>query len=371
PGARGKGAGGPDAAARVQIRDEFLRRIDTESWGYCTSFAIEGHDLDPSAIRVRAAELGKSTVVAGDDAQVKVHLHSADPGPALSYGASLGTLSNVSILNMDEQSREWQSTVASPRRGDAVVSLSNQGGRRPGEGTRVSTATAPSDGGTPRGSVTIAVVAVAAGEGLARLFVSNGLGVCSVVTGGDTMNPSTGDLLAAVERAPSESVIVLPNNRNVVGTANQVAGLTSKKVWVVPTTSMQAGLAAILAFSTDQPIETNVAAMKEATGAVKSISIARAVRDSRSNGTTIRAGQVLGLVDGDIDMVGDEPAAIAISLLTKHAMDAELVTIYRGADATRPDAEKLASDARSQLPGVNVEVVDGDQPYYPYLISVE
>ncbi|MBI4219451.1 MAG: DAK2 domain-containing protein, partial [Chloroflexi bacterium] len=277
-----------------------------------------------------------------------VHLHSGDPGPALSFGVSLGTLSNVSILNMDEQSQEWQSTV-----------------------TSVGASAAPAGTAFRSKAVPIAVVAVAAGDGLANLFISNGLGACSIVTGGDTMNPSTGDLLNAVEQARSDHVILLPNNKNVIGTANQVAGLTAKKVMVVPTISMQAGLAAILAFSTDQPVDNNVAAMTDAARGVKSLAIARAVRDSRTSGRTVKAGQVIGLVDGDVRQVGNDPARVAISLLTAHAKDAELVTIYRGAEAARPEAEELAESARAQLPGVEIEVVDGDQPYYPYLISIE
>lgn len=336
---------GADQAARV--RSEFIAKAEAEAWGYCVSFAIEGQGLDPDGIRDRAATIGKSCVVAGDNSQVKVHLHTMNPGEPLAYAISLGTLSNISILNMDEQSRQWVQSQQSESQAEFRTSR---------EGDR---------------TLSLAVVAVVAGDGLSKLFIANGLGACTVVPGGDSMNPSTGDLLAAVEAAHAPVVIILPNNKNVVGTARQVADLTSKAVHVVPTTSIQAGISALLAFSPDQPAGSNIEAMAAAAKSIRAIAICRATRDSRVDRLAVKAGQAMGVVDGRLRKVGNDVAALAIDLLAESGEKAELATIYRGADVSRPEAERVASAVRKRVPGFEVEVVDGDQPFYPYLISVE
>jgi DAK2 domain fusion protein YloV len=341
------GAGGPGLVA--QVRADFVARMETESWGYCVSFAVEGDRLDPDAIRARASNLGKSCVVAGDERQVKVHLHTMDPGEPLSYGVSLGTVSNVAVLNMDEQSREWARTQA----GAAAAAGQSM----------------PASSGAAR--LPVAVVAVVAGDGLAKLFTANGLGACSIVPGGDSMNPSAGDIAAAVEAAPASDVIILPNNRNVIGTAGLVRGLTTRSVHVVPTSSMQAGIAALLAFSTDQPVEENVDAMTAAAATVKAIAFCYATRDSRVDGIDVRRGQAMGIVDGKLAKTGDAAATLVVDLLSEVARDAELVTLYRGAEVSRPEADRVAAVLRDRLPGIAVEVIDGDQPFYPYLVSVE
>jgi DAK2 domain fusion protein YloV len=330
------------------VRSDFVARTETESWGYCVSFAIEGDRLDPDAIRSRVPALGKSCVVAGDERQVKVHVHSMDPGGPLTYGVSLGTVSNIVILNMDEQSREW---ARSQRTGSAAA---GQPVRPPGVAR-----------------LPVAVVAVVAGDGMAKLFTANGLGACSIVPGGDSMNPSAGDIAAAVEAAPAPAVIVLPNNRNVIGTAGLVRSLTTKAVHVVPTISMQAGVAALLSFSTDQPVDASVTSMTAAAAAVKAIAFCHATRDSRVDGIDVRKGQAMGIVDGKLARVSDDAERLVIDLTSEIARAAELVTVYRGADVTRPEADRTAAALRARVPGVEVEVVDGDQPLYPYLISVE
>jgi DAK2 domain fusion protein YloV len=330
------------------VRPDFVARMESESWGYCVSFAIEGDRLDPDAVRSRASALGKSCVVAGDQRQVKVHLHTMDPGEPLTYGVSLGTVSNVAILNMDEQSREW----AQSQRGGSAAGT--QPVRPPGVSR-----------------LPVAVVAVVAGDGLAKLFTANGLGACSIVPGGDSMNPSAGDIAAAVEAAPAPAVIILPNNKNVIGTAGLVRSLTAKGVHVVPTTSMQAGIAALLSFSIDQTVDANVTAMTAAAAAVKAIAFCHATRDSRVDGIDVKKGQAMGIVDGKLARVHDDAGRLVIDLTSEVARGAELVTVYRGADVSRPEADRTAAAVRDRVPGVEVEVVDGEQPFYAYLVSVE
>lgn len=324
------------AALRAGLRREFVDTVQDEIYGYCTNFVIEGEGLDPDRIRADAIKLGQSCVVAGDDRQVKLHLHPQDPGSILSYASSLGTLSRISILNMDEQTREWTQA------------------RR-----------------TELEDCQVAVVAVAAGEGLARIFTSVGMGASSVVPGGDTMNPSVAEIAAAVEASSADCVIVLPNNKNIVGTARQVRGLTSKTVIIVPTTTVQAGIAALLAFSPDRDAEVNVSAMSEAAAGVTAGAVTRATRDVNMNGRVVKRGDMIGLLNGSIVATGREAGSVAVDLLSHADIDGELITLYRGEEVSGDDAEGVAEALRALLDDVEIEVVDGGQPHYPYLIAIE
>ncbi len=348
---RGEGDGGVvvappavgdrDGAASSTVRADFALSAQEEIWGYCTVFAIEGEGLDINSIRSKVSELGRSAVVAGDESVAKIHVHMEDPGLALSFATSLGTLSNIDIKNMDEQTKEW-----------AAGQTDNEAE-------------------TPAGPIPLAVVAVAAGEGMQGLFINAGLETCSVVTGGDSMNPSVGDLLEAVENAPSDNVILLPNNKNVVGTAGEVPGLTSKIVNVVPTVSMQHGIAAMLALSPEDDIEANSSAMSEALEGIKDGAVFRASRDVSIGGVDVVEGQYTGVVDGSVKCSGEDLEAVMIETVGSSAEDGDLVTIYWGADVSEDQANDMAARLEETVPGVEVEPVDGGQPHYEFLFSIE
>ena len=333
--------GDRDGAASATVRAEFALSAQEEIWGYCTVFAIEGDGLDIASIRLKVSELGRSAVVAGDETVAKIHVHMEDPGQALSFAVSFGTISNIDIKNMDEQTKEW--------------------------------ATGQTDGEAESAAETIplAVVAVAAGEGMQDLFINAGLETCSVVTGGDSMNPSVGDLLEAVEQAPSDNVLLLPNNKNVVGTAGEVPDLTSKIVRVVPTVSMQHGIAAMLALSPGGDIDSNATAMSEALEGIKDGAVFRASRDVSIGGVDVIEGQYTGLVDGSVKCSGEDLEAVLIETVGGSAKDGELVTIYWGADLSESQANDLAARLEEAVPGVEVEPVNGGQPHYEFLFSVE
>ena len=348
---RGEGDGGVvvappavgdrDGAASKTVRAEFALSAQEEIWGYCTVFAIEGDGLDIASIRSKVSDLGRSAVVAGDETVAKIHVHMEDPGQALSFAVSFGTISNIDIKNMDEQTKEW---AAGPTDGEAE---------------------------TPAETIPLAVVAVAAGEGMQDLFINAGVETCSVVTGGDSMNPSVGDLLEAVEQAPSDNVLLLPNNKNVVGTAGEVPGLTSKNVRVIPTVSMQHGIAAMLALSPEDDIDSNADAMNEALEGIKDGAVFRASRDVSIGGVDVIEGQYTGLVDGSVKVSGENLEAVLIETVGGSAQDGELVTIYWGADVNEEQANDLAARLEEAVPGVEVEPVDGGQPHYEYLFSIE
>jgi DAK2 domain fusion protein YloV len=314
---------------------QMVGAMDEVPYGYCTNFVIKGSELDPDKLRKRLEKRGQSVIVIGDDSAVRVHIHTLDPGEIMHYVNPLGTLHQINIRNMDEQYRDF---------------LEMQKERMP--------------------EVDTAIVAVVAGEGLTQVFTS--LGATFIVPGGQTMNPSTKDLLQAVEAVPSEKVIILPNNKNIVLTANQVQSLTQKKIEVVPTRTIPQGVAALLAFDYEADLETNAGNMTQAQAEIRSIEITRAVRDTRLGRLDIKKNQAIGFLDGDLVTVADKAEEALNQVLERvEPNKAEVVTIYYGADTSTTEAEKAAAAIREGYPQLQVEVVQGGQPHYNYIASVE
>jgi len=306
-----------------------------EIYGYCTEFLLKGVELSPEKIEARLRRKGKSLMVVGDDSTVRVHVHTLEPGNVIRYATSLGTIHQISIRNMDEQHRDF---------------LEMQKARMP--------------------EVDIATIAVVSGDGLADVFTS--LGVTAIVPGGQTMNPSTKDLLQAVKAVASGKVIILPNNKNIVLTAEQVLSLTDKMVEIVPTQTIPQGVAALLSFDYEADFETNVQLMKEAKSAVKTIEITRAIRSAHLDGLSIKKRQAIGLLDGELLAAGNNTIDTLNKILAKLDLrKSEIITIYYGADTELAEAEKVNSSIREQYPHLQVEVVKGGQPHYNYIISIE
>jgi len=309
--------------------------VEEVPYGYCTNFVIKGQELDPDELRKRLGKRGQSVIVIGDDSAMRVHIHTLDPGAVMHYVTPLGTLHQISIRNMDEQYQDF---------------LKMQKERMP--------------------AVDIATVAVVAGEGLSNVFAS--LGATAIVPGGQTMNPSTKDLLQAVELVASEKVIILSNNKNIVLTANQVQSLTTKTIKVVPTKTIPEGVAALLAFDYESDLETNAENMDRASSAVKSVEVTRAIRSTRLGGLDIKKKQAIGFLDGDLVAVGDNTDDVLNGVLAKVNLDdVEVITIYYGADTKLAEAEQVGATIRQQHPELQVEVIQGGQPHYNYIVSVE
>ena len=317
----------------------FAAQVAAEAWGFCTSFAITGAGLDPDAVRQKVNALGRSAVVAGDDRILKVHVHVADPDVALKYGATLGTVSNVEVANMDKQ------TGAQAKAWAAAPSTSAK--------------------------LDVAIVAVVVGDGMAALFRATGLGACTVVPGGDSMNPSTADLVSAVEAAGADCVVLLPNNKNVVGTAQQVAALTRKQVRVIPTRSMQSGVAALLGYSPGRGLEQTARDMAAAAADVTSIAVTRATRDITSDGVRVRLGDFIAIVGDEIKAAGNRAVDVLADAAAMSATAGGIVTVYYGAGVSLAEAEAAAETLRGRLHGTEVELVSGGQPHYDYLAAVE
>jgi DAK2 domain fusion protein YloV len=334
-----------------------------EDYGYCTEFVITGADLELAAIRERIASIGTSLLVVGEPTLVRVHVHTEDPGRVLSYVAPLGQLHKIKIDNMQAQHDAFVATAGTRDAHDAR----EQGQPVGGVSTPPTPATPYQQGREPG---LVGIVAVAPGEGLAEIFRS--LGADLVVSGGQTMNPSTQELLAAIDELPQQDVILLPNNGNVRLAAEQACGLTRKRVTIVPARTLPQGMAALVVYSADADLATNVAAMTEAMSTVRTGEVTVAVRDAQLDGLSVQAGQALGLLDDEAVVVGAERDAVALDLTDRMgAAGGEILTIYYGADVTAQGAEALAATACERYGALEVEVVSGGQPHYPYIMSLE
>ncbi len=308
---------------------------DEIPYGYCTEFLLKGEEIDTDKIRKKLEKKGESLIVVGDEAAARIHIHTLDPGEVISYASGFGTLHQISIRNMDEQHQDF---------------LEMQRERGP--------------------AVDTAIIAVAAGDGLADVFTS--LGASAIVPGGQTMNPSTKDLLKAVEAVASDKVIILPNNKNIVATANQVQSLTEKTVEVIPAKTIPQGIAALLAFDYEANMPTNTEIMKKAIASVKTIEVTRAVRATKIGQLKIKKKQPIGFLDGDLIAVGEDTSDVLNKVIGKLELGkVEVITIYYGADTKPSDAERLSSRIREQYSALQIEVVRGDQPHYNYIVSIE
>jgi len=336
-------AGAASAAAHpVQARIS----ADSIEYGYCTEFIILLDEsgkraFSEASFRESLGGLGDSIVVVADEDLVKVHIHSEHPGDVLGLAMKFGPLTRIKIENMREQ--------------HAGIVGEGDGGERHGEDKPAK----------PYG-----IVAVAAGEGIGEIFRS--LGADEIVTGGQTMNPSTEDIVSAVRRAGAETVFVLPNNSNIILAAEQAKSLLECRVAVIPTKTVPQGIAALLAFRPDAGAESNEARMNEAAAGVKSGSVTYAVRDSQYGDLTIRQGEYIGMLDSDIAVTGPRLAEVCKALLDRMLERGdEVVTLFEGLEAESAVTDELMDYLGEKYPEAETERHYGGQPLYYYWISVE
>ncbi len=305
---------------------------------YCTVFLVEGEALDGRVLESELERLGDSLLVVGDSSALKVHVHTDDPGAALSLATRVGIVEGIEIANMHRQTTAREARLSSPAVTDGLPALET------------------------------GLVAVAMGAGNRQLFVDQG--ATRVIEGGQTMNPSTEEIVDAIERTPATEVIVLPNNKNVVLSAEQARQLSSKPVRVVPTTSVQAGLAAIVVYVASQPAAENETRMLAASESISTGEVTIASRDVVLDGVDVVKGAWLGLVDGAAVASGDDFDFVAGSVVDRLLEgERELLTLLTGAE--EPALEKLLGRVAADHPVVDVEVHHGGQPYYPLLLSAE
>lgn len=306
-----------------------------EEYLYCTEFLLHGDGLDRDAVHAWVSEAGGSELVVGDAALLKIHVHTDDPAGVLASATALGEVEQVHVNNMRRQTADRTAGIAASS--------------------------------APRKDV--GFVAVAAGDGLKRILES--LGVDVVVNGGQTMNPSTKDLVDACRRANADTCVILPDNSNIVLAAQQVATVAEHPVYVVPTTSVPEAFSALLAHDPDAPLDDSVAAMTEAAGRVRTGEVTTAVKDAQAKVGPIRAGQVIGITGHEIEAVGEDVPSVALALAALLAPGADTATLLAGEGLDDGELEAIESALRKAHPDLEVECHRGDQPLYPLIMGFE
>jgi DAK2 domain fusion protein YloV len=355
------GAARDRSHAGAGVKASILVAHADEGFGYETMFLLQPNgsgSLDVDAIRDHLESIGESVLVAGDPRALKVHVHNERPDLIVGYGLGIGALSRISIENLDHQARDVRETRAAAFTGAEATDA-------PALDASAQTTTAPATEAPALG-----VVAVVAGDGLAAIF--RDFGVAAVVQGGQSANPSTGELLEAIRAVDAREIIVLPNNPNVVLAARQVAAMTDRTVVVVPTRNAGEGFAALLSLDPSLDAAANAGPMTEAGRAIQTLVVTEAVRDATIGGRKVKHGQTIALDpdDGLVAAGGDRDKTVlaAVAALTSGF---ELLTLFYGDGADLAEAETMARRIGAVTPGVEVEVRHGGQPFYRYLIAAE
>ncbi|MEK4875187.1 DAK2 domain-containing protein [Bacillus sp. FSL W8-0102] len=317
--------------------------------GYCTEFMVrlekeklKDHPFSEEKFREDLSQFGDSLLVVADDEVAKVHIHSERPGEVLTYGQQYGSFIKIKIENMREQHSQ-------------IVGETHQ---------QLHTDTKKKEK-QPYGIVTVAM-----GEGIAEMFKS--IGASAVIPGGQTMNPSTEDIVKAAQEVNAEKVIILPNNKNIILAAEQSKEMIDAEVVVVPSKSVPQGIAALLAFRPDQSLEKNQAAMAEAMAHVKTGQITYAVRDTAIDGISIAKNDFMGILDGKIVTTSKDKMEAAIHLIENMVEeDSEIITIFYGEDVSKEETEELVAFIEEKYEDLEIEVHNGKQPLYSFIISIE
>ena len=318
-------------------------------FGYCTEFIILADASKAEKFRDDIIPMGDSQVVVGYEDVIKVHIHTNDPGAVLAKAVQLGELSKIKIDNMREEHREVLLSKEEYKLKDQNVEAAVE---------------------VEEEAKKYAFVAVAMGDGITNIFKD--LGVDYVIEGGQTMNPSTQDIMECIANLNAENIFVLPNNKNIIMSANQAAEISDKNVIVIPTTSIPQGITCVTMFNPENEVCENEEALKEAMEMVKTGSVTYAVRDTEMDGIEIKEGNMLGLVEGKIKKVGESHCKVAEEVLEEMIdEDSELITIFYGSDISEEEAESFTEKLEEKYPDLDVQCYEGAQPLYYFLLSVE
>lgn len=316
-------------------------------FGYCTEFIILADANKADKFRDDIIPMGDSQVVVGYEDVIKVHIHTNDPGAVLAKAVKLGELSKIKIDNMREEHREVLLSKEEYKLKDDYKEEAIEVEKKK-----------------------YAFVAVAMGEGVTNIFKD--LGVDYVIEGGQTMNPSTQDIMECIAKLNADHIFVLPNNKNIIMSANQAAEISDKDVRVIPTTSIPQGITCVTMFNSEVEVDENEEALKETIDMVKTGSVTYAVRDTEMDGIQIKEGNMLGLIEGKIKKVGSSYVAVAEEVLSEMVDDeSELITILYGSDVSEEEANEFANKIEEKYEDLDVQCYRGAQPLYYFLMSVE
>ena len=331
------------SVAKAQ-RSETMSEEDIK-FGYCTEFIILGDSNHAEEFKSKVINKGDSLVVVGYEDVIKVHIHTNNPGKVLEEAVKFGELSKIKIDNMREEHREMLE-------GMYEEAAETEESVAAGEFKKY------------------AFISVAMGEGMKNIFKD--LGVDYVIEGGQTMNPSTQDMLEAIEKLNAEHIFILPNNKNIIMAANQAAEISDKDIRVIPTKTIPQGITCITMFNPEADVEENTEELKEAMEMVKTTSVTYAVRDTEVDGKEIKEGNILGLVEGKIKEVGEDPYKVAEDLIDFLVdEDSELITIFYGKDCEEEKVDALIEKLEGKYEDLDVQCYKGEQPLYYFIMSVE
>ncbi|WBW94791.1 DAK2 domain-containing protein [Oceanirhabdus sp. W0125-5] len=315
-----------------------------QEFGYCTEFIVLTENYDLDTLKTQLSEIGDSIVAVGMEDFVKIHVHTLEPGKALNIGTALGQLTKIKIENMSEQHQhtlEMESSQSSDVALDENIETKKFG-----------------------------FIAVARGEGLTNIFKD--LNVDRVIEGGQTMNPSTQDLIDRIEKINAETIFILPNNKNIMMAAEQAVHLSEKNIIVVPSKTIPEGIAALSIFDENSSAEENLESMIETIDNVSTGSVTYAVKDTESDGREIKANDVLGIVNGKIEIIGNDNLEVCCDIIDAMVDDfSELITIYYGEDCDKDAVEEMIEELEEKYPDMDIECYEGKQPLYYFIVSVE
>lgn len=324
-------------------------------YGYCTEFFIHLKNSDISSFKDRLQTLGDSIVVVKDEDVLKVHIHSNDPGEILSEAIKLGELSKIKIDNMRQQHRNILNADG------AKTPLEDINNDSEGEGYISQESVQDKE---------YAFITVAAGEGIKRIFQD--LGVDYVIEGGQTMNPSTEDILNCINKLNAENIFVLPNNKNIIMAANQAAELSDKVVKVIPTKTIPQGITAITVFNPGEGLEENISTMEKAISTVTTGSVTYAVRDTEIDGKEVKTGDILGIIEGKIEKVGKDIFEVCDNIISHMVKEhSELISIYYGKDCNEDEVNSFLEKLEDKYDDIDIQCYSGEQPLYYFVVSVE
>jgi len=318
----------------VEKKEADYTKTEVLTYQYCTEFILKKRDkiLSLDEIKSFLCDKGDCLLVVGNTDTCKIHIHTNIPGIVLNYCTDLGTLHKIQIGNMSEQSEEMRNKSRETKH--------------------------------------LGIITVSFGTGLNEVFKS--LGVDYVITGGQTMNPSTQDFIEAIDQLMTEEVLILPNNSNIILAAQQAVKVASKSTKVVATKSIPQGIAALMAFNAESDIQTNKEKMEEASKQVVTLEVTYSVRDAQYDGHSIKKGQILGIGEGKLIVTGSQVEDVVVKTLSYYLQSKyELVTVYYGEEIKEEEAEKMVEMLAQRYPRIDFELHYGGQPLYYYLISVE
>lgn len=322
---------------------------DELGYGYDVQFILKGNNLDVNVVRAAIDQMGWSTLVVGGEDAIKVHVHVHDPGIPLSYAVSLGDISDIVVENMQEQYQEYVRERVD----------------------HASTPTEPEFEAPELDENDIGIVSVASGEGIARVFRQ--LGAAELVMGGQTNNPSTQEILDAIQRVPTRKIILLPNNKNIILAAEQAARLaTGQHVVVIPTRSVPQGISALLPYDSKGDLDEVAHAMLEAKDDIVTGEITTATRSVELNGVKVAEGQIIGLIDGSLEVAGEAVDEVLKQLLARMcSITCELITLYYGDNIREAEARRIMDELNELYPDQDFELVYGGQAHYHFIVSAE